>query len=112
MKSLTMIRSRVSLAFAAAMVAVVMSPEASWASTVGRGDASTYFPFLNRIMNMFGGILPTVSLLAIVGGIVAFGLTGQKEGFIKHLGPAIGTLGLGAMILSAGNFVGIGAACL
>ena len=112
MKSLTMARYRVSLAFAAAMMALVMSPEASWASSVGNGDAARYFGFMNRIIGMAGGVIPALSTLAIVGGVILFGVTGQKEGFIKHIGPVVATMGLGGLILNAGNFVGIGAAIL
>lgn len=112
MKTVSLIRSRVSVAFAMAAMAVLTSPAAAWASTLTNASAQQHFGWLTRFYNVASGVLPMISMFAIVGGIIMFGLGGGNEGAMKKIGPVVACFGIASFILSSGSFLGIGSAVL
>ena len=51
-------------------------------------------------------------MLAIVGGLIMWGIGGGNEGVMKKLGPVVAAFGVAGFILTSGSFLGIGAAVL
>lgn len=73
-----------------------------------QNEASAHFGFLNTAIDMATAVIPAISLLAIVGGIVMWGIGGGGEGAMKKVGPVIMAFGLAGFILTQGRFLGIG----
>lgn len=74
------------------------------------GPASAHFGFMNTVIDGAKGVIPAVGLLAIVGGLAMWGISGGQEGAMKKLGPVVAAFGVAATILSSSSFFGVGGA--
>lgn len=99
-------------ALAAMLAAALARPELAFASTLRTQQARQHFTWLEQLVQMANGVVPLLSMLAIVGGIMMWGIGGGSEGAMKKLGPPIAAFGVAGLILSSGSFLGIGAAVL
>lgn len=102
---------------ASALVAVLVmaglaSPKAAFASTLGTAQARQHFGWLEQLAQLANGVVPLLSMLAIVGGLIMWGIGGGSEGVMKKLGPVVAAFGVAGFILTSGSFLGIGAAVL
>lgn len=102
---------------AAALVAALLAaasagPAPAWASTLRTAQARQHFAWLEQLAQMAAGVVPLLSMLAIVGGLIMWGIGGGSEGVMKKLGPVVAAFGVAGFILSSGSFLGIGAAVL
>lgn len=93
-----------------AMIAALPCP--AFASSLQNAQARAHFGWLQQLYSMATGVLPMLSTLAIVGGIIMWGISGGNEGVMKKLGPVVAAFGVAGFILSSGSFLGIGAAVL
>ncbi len=87
-------------------------PALAFASTLRTQQARQHFGWLEQLAQIANGVVPLLSMLAIVGGILMWGIGGGSEGAMKKLGPPIAAFGVAGLILSSGSFLGIGAAVL
>jgi len=87
-------------------------PELAFGSSLGTADARQHMKFLEKLYQLGVGTLPLLSLLAIVGGILMYGIGGGSEGMMKKMGLPIACFGLASLVLTSGSFLGIGAAVL
>lgn len=101
---------------ASALVPVLLmalsQPELAFASNLRTDQARAHFSWLEQLALIAHGVVPLLSMLAIVGGIIMWGIGGGSEGAMKKLGPPIAAFGVAGLILSSGSFLGIGAAVL
>lgn len=103
---------RASALVAVLLMAALARPELAFASTLRTQQARQHFTWLEQLAQMASGVVPLLSMLAIVGGIMMWGIGGGSEGAMKKLGPPIAAFGVAGLILSSGSFLGIGAAVL
>lgn len=104
--------ARLIVTAALVVVAVAAYPAVAFASSLRTAQARQHLGFLEQLYQMAVGAVPLLSMLAIVGGIIMFGISGGHEGMLKKLGPPIACFGVAGFILSSGTFLGIGAAVL
>lgn len=90
--------------------AFVMSPKVVFAAGLGTQQAQQHFGWMEQLYQMALGVLPLLSLFAIVGGILMWGLGGGNEKVMKTVGPVVASVGVAGFILTSGSFLGIGAA--
>lgn len=91
-----------------AALALMLTPALALAGTTG--PATAHFGFLDTALTVAEGAIKPIALLAMVGGIVMWGVGGGGEGVMKKVGPVIAAFGLAAFILSQAQFLGIGGA--
>jgi hypothetical protein len=103
-------RTAMVLAFLVACAAVMAGP--AFASSLRTAQARQHLAFLDQLYQMALGAVPLLSMLAIVGGIIMFGISGGHEGLMKKLGLPIACFGVAGFVLTSGSFLGIGAAVL
>lgn len=87
-------------------------PSQAAASSLRNQQARQHFNWLQELYSMAMGVIPMLSTLAIVGGIIMWGIGGGNEGVMKKVGPVVAAFGIAGFILSSGSFLGIGAAVL
>jgi hypothetical protein len=108
---LRIIRRACAMATVLAMTGLA-HPGLAFASTLRTQQARQHFGWLEQFAQIAQGVVPLLSMLAIVGGIMMWGIGGGSEGAMKKLGPPIAAFGVAGLILSSGSFLGIGAAVL
>lgn len=101
----------VSLAIVA-VLALLATPQMAYASSLRTAQARQHMGWLDQLYQMALGVVPLLSMLAIVGGIIMFGIGGGSEGLMKKLGLPIACFGVAGFVLTSGSFLGIGAAVL
>jgi hypothetical protein len=97
------------LAVLGAMLLMALSGPGMADATSLNDAARTHFTWLEQVVAIANGVVPLVSMLAIVGGLIMWGLSGGNEGVMKKLGPVVAAFGVAGFILSTGSFLGIGA---
>ena len=111
----TMDRATLRRAAASAMVLLMAAaayPQPVLASTLKTQQARQHFGWLEQVVQIGNGVLPLLSMLMIVGGILRWGIGGGSEGVMKKVGPIVAACGVASFVLSSGSFLGIGAAVL
>jgi len=103
-------RTRSLAMLGAMLLAALADPGAASASSLQTGEALAHFTWLEEVVAIANGVIPLISMLAIVGGLIMWGLSGGNEGVMKKLGPVVAAFGVAGFILSSGSFLGIGAA--
>ncbi len=91
---------------------LVTVPDAAFASTLRTPQARQHFGWLEQLAQLANGVVPLLSMLAIVGGLIMWGIGGGSEGVMKKLGPVVAAFGIAGFILTSGSFLGIGAAVM
>jgi hypothetical protein len=99
-------------ALAALLLTALARPELAFASSLGTAQARQHFGWLEQLAQLANGVVPLLSMLAIVGGLIMWGIGGGSEGVMKKLGPVVAAFGVAGFILTSGSFLGIGAAVL
>lgn len=94
------------------LLAALARPELAMASTLRNQQARQHFGWLEQLAQMANGVVPLLSMLAIVGGLIMWGIGGGSEGVMKKLGPVVAAFGVAGFILTSGSFLGIGSAVL
>ena len=94
------------------LLAALARPELAFASSLKTDAAKVHFGWLEQFAQIANGVVPLVSMLAIVGGLIMWGIGGGNEGVMKKLGPVVAAFGIAGFILSSGSFLGIGAAVI
>lgn len=94
------------------LLAALARPELAFASTLRNQQARQHFGWLEQLAQLANGVVPLLSMLAIVGGLIMWGIGGGSEGVMKKLGPVVAAFGVAGFILTSGSFLGIGAAVL
>ena len=113
MKTIRFGRARRGSALVAVLVmAALARPEFAFASSLRTQQARQHFGWLEQFYQVAAGVLPLVAMLAIVGGIMMYGIGGANEGMMKKLGLPVACFGVATLVLSSGSFLGIGAAVL
>jgi hypothetical protein len=103
---------RVSVLLAVLLAPALARPELAFASSLRTQQARQHFGWLEQFYQIAAGVLPLIATLAIVGGIVMYGLGGGNEGIMKKLGLPVACFGVATLVLSSGSFLSIGAAVL
>jgi ABC-type glucose/galactose transport system permease subunit len=103
---------RLASVFMMAAMGAVIFPQGAFASTLRTNQARQHFGWMEQLAQLANGVVPLLSMLAIVGGLLAWGIAGGSEGIMKKLGPVVAAFGVAGFILSSGSFLGIGAAVL
>lgn len=93
-------------------IGLALGPNAAYASTLQTTAARQHFGWLQQVAQIANGVVPLLSMLAIVGGLIMWGIGGGSEGVMKKLGPVVAAFGVAGFILSSGSFLGIGAAVM
>jgi hypothetical protein len=94
------------------LLAGLARPELAFASNLGTQQARQHFGWLEQLAQLANGVVPLLSMLAIVGGLIMWGIGGGNEGVMKKLGPVVAAFGVAGFILTSGSFLGIGAAVI
>ncbi|HET6229552.1 MAG: hypothetical protein JWM27_1208 [Gemmatimonadetes bacterium] len=103
---------RAGMVLAVLVVSAAAMPASAFASSLRTSQARQHLAFLDQLYQMALGAVPLLSMLAIVGGIIMFGISGGHEGLMKKLGLPIACFGVAGFVLTSGSFLGIGAAVL
>lgn len=94
------------------LLAALARPELAFASTLRTQQARQHFGWLEQLAQMATGVVPLLSMLAIVGGLIMWGIGGGSEGVMKKIGPVVAAFGVAGFILTSGSFLGIGSAVI
>lgn len=105
-------RARSAITTVAVLAIGAGAPNALYASTLRTPAARQHFGWLEQVAQIATGVVPLLSMLAIVGGLIMWGIGGGSEGVMKKLGPVVAAFGVAGFILSSGSFLGIGAAVI
>ena len=103
---------RVSAVAVVLLLAAAARPELAFASSLRTPQARQHFGWLEQLVQMANGVIPLISMLAIVGGILMYGIGHGNEGMMKKLGLPIACFGVAGFVLTSGSFLGIGSAVL
>jgi hypothetical protein len=113
MRAMAFPRARRVAAFAAViLLAAAARPGPAFGSSLGTAQARQHFGWLEQLAQLANGVVPLLSMLAIVGGLIMWGIGGGSEGVMKKLGPVVAAFGVAGVILTSGSVLGIGAAVL
>lgn len=113
MKRIQVVQRSRSLAIAGMLLLAGMAfPQLAFASSLRNDAARVHFGWLEQFAQIASGVVPLISMLAIVGGLIMWGIGGGNEGVMKKLGPVVAAFGIAGFVLSSGSFLGIGSAVL
>jgi hypothetical protein len=109
---MNIIRRNTTTTLAVLGIGLALGPNSAYASTLRTSAARQHFGWLEQVAQVATGVVPLLSMLAMVGGLIMWGIGGGSEGVMKKLGPVVAAFGVAGFILSSGSFLGIGAAVM